>query len=89
MLTIARSLGRWPRPLRSLDRATRELALEIAANAPLTIRATKELMRRLAAQRRLAHGADADVVEMCYTSDDFREGVTAFLAKRKPQWSGR
>jgi len=26
---------------------------------------------------------------MCYTSDDFREGVTAFLAKRKPQWTGR
>jgi enoyl-CoA hydratase/carnithine racemase len=28
------------------------------------------------------------MVEMCYTSADFREGVTAFLAKRKPVWSG-
>ncbi len=73
----------------AIDRVTRELALEIAANAPLTLRATKELMRRLAAKRRLAPGDDADIVEMCYTSNDFREGVTAFLAKRKPTWTGR
>jgi enoyl-CoA hydratase/carnithine racemase len=72
----------------AIDRVAREFALEIAANAPLTLRATKELIRRLAAKRRLAPGADADVVEMCYTSDDFREGVAAFLAKRKPHWSG-
>src|SRR5438093_13598994 len=73
----------------TIDDVTRELALEIAGNAPLTLRATKELLRRLAAKRRLAPGDDADIVEMCYTSDDFREGVTAFLAKRKPQWTGR
>ncbi len=65
------------------------LALEIAANAPLTLRATKELIRRLLAKRRLAQGEDADVIERCYTSDDFREGVTSFLAKRKPRWTGR
>jgi enoyl-CoA hydratase len=65
------------------------LAREIAANAPLTLRATKELIRRLLAKRRLAPGEDADVIERCYTSDDFREGVTSFLAKRKPRWTGR
>ena len=69
--------------------SVRELALTIAANAPLTIRATKEIIRRLAEQRRLAPGADADIVELCYTSADFREGVTAFVEKRKPKWSGR
>src|SRR5438093_3818749 len=58
--------------------SVRELALGIAANAPLTLRATKEIIRRLAAQRRLAPGADADIVELCSTSADFREGVTAF-----------
>jgi enoyl-CoA hydratase/carnithine racemase len=73
----------------TIDGVTRALAVEIAANAPLTLRATKELLRRLAARRRLSPGDDADIVEMCYTSEDFREGVTAFLAKRKPQWTGR
>jgi enoyl-CoA hydratase len=72
-----------------IERTVRELATTIAANAPLTLRATKEMVRRLLAKRRLSRGEDADVVEMCYTSDDFREGVTAFLAKRKPVWTGR
>src|SRR3954469_16910440 len=71
-----------------IEQTVRKLAAEIAANAPLTLRATKEMIRRVLAKRRLAAGEDADMVEMCYTSADFREGVTAFLAKRKPSWSG-
>src|SRR5499427_946284 len=69
--------------------AVLRLALDIAANAPLTLRATKEMIRRVLAKRRLAPGDDADLVGLCYTSDDFHEGVEAFLAKRKPRWSGR
>ena len=69
--------------------AVRELALEIAGNAPLTLRATKEMVRRLAAKRRLAPGEDSDVIESCYTSADFREGVASFLAKRRPKWTGQ
>ena len=75
-------------PAGDIEKTVRALAAEIAANAPLTLRATKEMIRRVLAKRRLAPGEDADMVEMCYTSADFREGVTSFLAKRKPSWSG-
>ena len=75
-------------PASEIENAVRGLATEIAANAPLTLRATKEMIRRILTKRRLAAGDDADMVEMCYTSADFREGVTAFLGKRKPSWSG-
>jgi enoyl-CoA hydratase/carnithine racemase len=88
--TEAHALGLVNRlvPAVEMDAVVRVLASEIAANAPLTLRATKEMIRRILSRRRLAAGDDADVVEMCYTSADFREGVTAFLAKRKPVWTG-
>ncbi len=75
-------------PGSEIEAAVKRLAAEIAANAPLTLRATKEMIRRILAKRRLPAAEAADMVEMCYTSADFREGVTAFLAKRKPSWSG-
>ena len=73
-------------PKASLESEVMALATQIAANAPLTIRATKEMTRRL--MDRPEQG-DADLIEMCYMSADFQEGVTAFLAKRRPQWTGR
>src|SRR2546425_946086 len=76
-------------PAENIGRTVLELATEIASNAPLTLRAIKEMIRRVLSRRRLPPGDDADLVELCYMSHDFREGVTAFLAKRKPQWSGR
>lgn len=64
-----------------------ELAHSIAAHAPLTLRATKEAVRRLRFQH--APDADKDLILMCYLSNDFREGMEAFLAKRPPAWQGR
>ena len=75
-------------PAEEIEGVVGELALEIASNAPLTLLATKEMIRRLMAKRRLAEGDDRDLIEMCYSSADFREGVAAFLAKRKPRWTG-
>jgi enoyl-CoA hydratase/carnithine racemase len=31
----------------------------------------------------------SDLIRACYGSADFKEGVDAFLAKRKPEWQGR
>jgi enoyl-CoA hydratase len=76
-------------PADVIDREVRELAEKIAANAPLTVRATKEMTRRLMALRRIGSDDARDLVEMCYGSADFQEGVAAFLAKRPPRWSGR
>ena len=67
----------------------KELAETIAANAPLTIRATKEAVRRILRSRRPEHEAIDDLIAQCYTSDDFRNAVAAFLDKRPPTFSGR
>ncbi len=73
----------------ALDRVVTETAQTIAGNAPLTISATKELVRRLQAQRRIELTTDHDLITACYTSNDFRNAVDAFLAKRPPVWTGR
>jgi enoyl-CoA hydratase/carnithine racemase len=62
-----------------------EIGRETAGLAPLTLRATKEALRRLSASQ----VDDRDLIALVYGSQDFREGLDAFLAKRAPNWQGR
>jgi enoyl-CoA hydratase/carnithine racemase len=72
-----------------LDEAVEEIAHTIADNAPLTIRSAKMTLQELA---KLESERDLDrihaSIERCYQSEDFKEGVQAFLQKRKPQFRG-
>jgi enoyl-CoA hydratase/carnithine racemase len=68
-----------------LARAT-ELADRVGSMAPLTLRATKEAMRR---NRAASKVEDDDLIISCYMSDDFRIGMEAFLGKTKPVWTGK
>jgi enoyl-CoA hydratase/carnithine racemase len=70
-------------------RAT-DLAGLVAGHAPLTLQATKEGLRRLQdADDTQGERPGDDLIRLCYTSADFREGMEAFLSKRAPDWQGR
>jgi len=68
-----------------LNQRVEEICARIAGNAPVTMRVTKEAIRRLL-HAGLPNGED--LIRECYGSRDFRIGVEAFLAKREPKWTG-
>ncbi|SCK44240.1 enoyl-CoA hydratase [Streptomyces sp. WMMB 322] len=70
-----------------LDAHLAGLTARIAGCAPLTLAALKEADRRVISAS--APGTADDLYELCYGSRDFREGVSAFLDKRPPEWEGR
>jgi enoyl-CoA hydratase/carnithine racemase len=69
-----------------LDRRVAELTGRLTRHAPVTMRVSKEAIRRIL-HAGLPDGDD--LVRACYGSDDFRIGVAAFVEKREPQWTGK
>ncbi|WP_332748151.1 enoyl-CoA hydratase/isomerase family protein [Hydrogenophaga sp.] len=70
----------------TVDNAAASLTQRLSALAPVTQRVSKAALERLATHDL----ADAeDLIRAAYGSDDFHEGVAAFVAKRPPVWSGQ
>jgi len=74
-------------PASEIGQHVRELAEKVASHAPLTLWSTKEALRRIQDARPLPDGDD--IVRKVYGSDDFKEGVKAFVEKRPPRWTGK
>jgi methylglutaconyl-CoA hydratase len=76
-------------PDRLLERA-RKLAATLMQNSPASLLATKRLLRKYSSaelDQQIAAAVDENA--RIRTTDDFREGVSSFLEKRRPHWTGK
>ena len=74
-------------PADKIEARVKEQAEKIASHAPITLWVTKESVRRLQEARQMPE--DEDLIMKTYGSDDFKEGVRAFVDKRPPRWTGK
>ena len=69
------------------------LAAEIAANAPISLKGNKRIIRTLReVPQKLPDDLERELIELresCFYTEDFREGVRAFGEKRAPEWNDR
>jgi enoyl-CoA hydratase len=77
-------------PAEDLRQKTLEMAAKIASKSPLTLKVAKEAVRA-SQQLPIDDGItyERDLFCLCFSSEDKKEGVEAFLAKRKAEWKGR
>jgi len=77
-------------PAEQLMSRARELAQTLMANSPSSVRAAKRLINSFIAgqlDEQIAQAIEDNA--RIRTTDDFREGISAFLEKRKPRWTGK
>ncbi len=75
-------------PADALEETVRDVAATIAGNAPLTVRSVKANVDEALKETPDIARCDA-LVEACMNSEDYKEGRTAFMEKRKPVFRGK
>jgi enoyl-CoA hydratase len=74
-------------PVDAIDGELRKLLKRITTSAPLTLASIKEISLRL--EQAVPAVPSDDLLQLCYGSEDFQEGVRAFLEHRHPVWKGQ
>ncbi|EHA13688.1 enoyl-CoA hydratase/isomerase family protein [Halomonas sp. HAL1] len=74
---------------KDIESEVRRVIEKLQSFAPLTIRSSKEAIRRFQKYHSPEDGQDEDLIALCYTSQDFHGAVEAFINKTSHTWRGR